>query len=305
MQDCDLIIIGGGPAGLAASVYAASEGLKVEVVERGKLGGQAGTSANIENYLGFPMGVNGAEFTRRAVKQAKKFGVRITQDVVRSVAVDGKYRLTQFESGRVSACRAVVVACGVQYRKLDIPGIDSFGVFYGSNPQELPRWKSKSVGIVGGANSAGQAAVAFADHDVSVTLYSRSPLEKSMSKYLIDKIYARRINVQEGIVPDSVTPRGPKLEVCGESLDGLFLFIGAEPRTDWLHVSKDAKGFVNTGIAIAADYGRSAMPMETSIEGIFAAGDVRSGNIKRVATSVGEGCATIAQVHQYLALGER
>lgn len=308
MSDCHLVIVGGGPAGLAAGVYAASEGLNVQLIERGQLGGQAGTSSKIENYLGFPSGISGNKLTGLAVKQAKKFGVNLIADSVCNLVADGHERLLQLESGKVINCKAVLIACGVQYRKLDIPGTNNFGVFYGANPAEMKTWKGKRVAVIGGANSAGQAARGFNDKGAHVTLLSRSPLAKSMSQYLIDAIKASPIKVKDSFMPKSIEKAGTKqLVLCPDlaPFDGVFIFIGAAPHCDWLDVAKDEKGFIKTGPSLNGSWSsngleRSAMLQETSIPGVFAAGDIRSGNIKRVATSVGEGSASIAQVHQYL-----
>lgn len=302
-MDCDLIIVGGGPAGLAASVYAQSEGLATTVVERGQLGGQAGTSSHIANYLGFPNGISGQQLAERAVKQARKFGVLFEQDSVTGLAVDGVHKLVQFASGRIRVCKAVLLASGVQYRRLTVPGINCFGVFYGSNPREVAQWTGKRVVVVGGANSAGQAAVALAGYASHVTMLSRSPLVKSMSQYLAHLIVAHtNIEVLEGAELAQIIPvaTGQALTLAdGRTLtsDAVFVFIGAEPKTDWLPVQKDSKGFVLTGL----DLGAGAQPLETSLAGVFCAGDVRHSTIKRVATAVGEGAAAIAQIHQYLA----
>jgi thioredoxin reductase (NADPH) len=306
MSSCDLVIVGGGPAGLAASVYAASEGLSVTLIERGKLGGQAGSSSMIENYLGFPQGISGVDLMARSVRQAKKFGVTIIQDCGCSMAVDHNHRLLQLESGAVVDCKAIVVTTGVQYRALTIPGAKSFGVFYGANPTEMPKWGGKRVAVLGGANSAGQAARGFASQGAKVTLMSRSALTKAMSTYLIEHVTAHQnISVKEGFTPSEFIPKGKQVGCGDDVFDGVFVFIGAEPKSEWLDVEKDPKGFINTGFAVKAQwdtphYTRDAMPLETSIPGIFAAGDIRSGNIKRVATSVGEGAAVVSQVHQYL-----
>lgn len=291
-MDTNLTIIGGGPAGLAAGVYAASEGLKVQIIEKGNLGGQAGTSSKIENYLGFPAGISGTALATKAVKQAKKFGAITIHDCVTALLADGSTKLIQLESGRILSTKAILIACGVQYRTLDIPGIKSFGVFYGANPSQMGEWRNKRVLVIGGANSAGQAARGFAEAGAHVTLVSRSPLAKSMSQYLIDHLTNNpSVSIHEGIIPSEIqrNPYGLRLNNLNE-VDGIFIFIGAIPYTDWADVEKDSKGFIVT----------KGLTLQTSIEGIFAAGDVRSGNIKRVATSVGEGAASIAQIHAYL-----
>lgn len=307
VMDCDLIIIGGGPAGLAASVYASSEGLRTTVVERGQLGGQAGTSSHIANYLGFPQGISGAVLAERAVKQARRFGVVFENDQVVGLAADGPRKLVQLASGRIASCRAVLVATGVQYRRLAVPGVNCFGVFYGSNPREAQTWSGKRVVIVGGANSAGQAAIQLARYASSVVMLARSPLTKSMSQYLVNDIRANaNIAVREGeelsaIQAEQATGQLLTLKSGGDLVaDATFIFIGAEPKTDWLPVVKDDKGFVLTGPATASP-GRYIQPLETSLAGVFCAGDVRHSDIKRVATAVGEGAAAIGQVHAYLA----
>jgi len=300
-KGCDLMIVGGGPAGLAASVYAASEGLSTTIVERARVGGQAGTSSKIANYLGFPGGVSGDALTRRAARQARQFGVRFVTDSVVAIAADGAANLIQLASGRVEVCRCVLVCIGVQYRRLDVPGVDTFGVFYGANPHEAHSYAGKRVAVVGGANSAGQAAVHFAKCGcLEVIVLTRSALEKSMSSYLITELHAHaNIFVREGAEIASITrARSAEQTVVlknGTVLDtaGVFIFIGAEPKTSWVPVEKDARGFLLTG----AD----KRPNETSLPGVFAAGDVRAASIKRVATAVGEGAGTIPQVHSYLA----
>src|SRR5688572_13784590 len=267
MRQCDLAIIGGGPAGLAASVYASSEGMQTTIVESGQLGGQAGTSSQIMNYLGFPTGISGKELTRRAIRQARQFGVKVEQDKVVALAEDTLVHL-QLQSGNILQARCALVACGVQYRKLDIPGIDSYGVFYGADPSSVTDWTGKHVGVVGGANSAGQAAVHFGRNGVKVDILTRSPLAKSMSKYLISTIATQpSTQVVEGAELAAIEPSKLGLDVTlkdgtGRRLDGLFVFIGAIPHTAWLGCAKDPKGFLTTG----HDY-------QTSIPGVFAAGD--------------------------------
>lgn len=309
-MDCDLLIIGGGPAGLAAAIYAASEGLTTTIIERKPtLGGQAGTSSLIENLIGFPSGISGADLMARSVKQAKKFGVRILHDKVIGVACDLTCtdRLVSLDSGRVLKCRTVLVACGVQYRRLNIPGSDhTFGVFYGANPGEMHKWNGKRVAIIGGANSAGQAARGFAKHGADVTMFSRSPIEKGMSTYLVNAIRKEaQVRVREELPVEFFQALGKHpamlLNSAGgtEVFDGVFVFIGAEPRTHWFSGKKDDHGFILTGAACnrVASY-------ETSLPGVFAAGDVRANKSKRVATALGEGAAAVSQVHQYLAAVE-
>jgi len=298
--ECDLVIIGGGPAGLAASIYASTEGLRTTIIERGRLGGQAGSSAHIANYLGFPKGISGADLARKAVAQARNYGVRVEQDNVVAMARDGLRLLIQLASGVVTICRSALIASGVQYRRLTIPGIDSYGVFYGSNPGEAKNYQGKQVAVVGGANSAGQAVVHFSRYAAQVHMLTRSPLAKSMSQYLIDEIAARpNILVREGAEIVACEPRAAQQALTlndGSSLlvDGVFIFIGALPTTSWAPCAKNAQGFILTGRD-------GSQLLETSIPGVFAAGDVRESPIKRVATAVGEGAAAIAQVHQFLA----
>jgi thioredoxin reductase (NADPH) len=294
-----VIICGGGPAGLAAAIYAASEGLATTIVERARLGGQAGTSSLIENLIGFPEGVSGADLMARSVVQATRFGVKTLYDSVCGVACDGAVRLVQLEnSSSLMCCKAVLIASGVQYRKLGIPGAEgTFGVFYGANPAEMPKWAGKRVAIIGGANSAGQAARGFAKHGADVTLFSRSPLEKGMSTYLLAALRdENQVWLSEGIMPDSIAQfDGTRVSLSRKGVravfDGVFVFIGAEPRTSWFSGTKDDHGFIVTGPG----------PYETSLPGIFAAGDVRANRSKRVATALGEGAAAVSAVHQYLA----
>jgi thioredoxin reductase (NADPH) len=322
IKNCDIVIIGSGPAGLSAGVYAASEGLQATLVEREpQMGGQAGTSSNIENYLGFPKGISGSKLTKQAVSQVKKFGATIIRGKVVSIGVSNTERYVQFADGRIIGCQSVVVATGVSYRKLEVPGINSFGVFYGANPSEVTRWAGKTVLIVGGANSAGQAAVNMAKHAGHVVLLTRSPLVKGMSAYLIREIAAfANIEVIEGEL-DGVESHESMLKVKLKSsaelnVGAMFVFIGAEPRTQWLPVVQDKHGYVLTGQDLkrimpegfpqeTGHGGRDPLPMETSIPGVFAVGDVRAGSLKRVASAVGEGAAAIVEVHQYLKLVRR
>lgn len=309
---CDVVIIGAGPAGLAGAVFAASEGLQVVILERrASLGGQAGTSSRIVNYLGFPQGISGAELAKRASQQAKKLGATIMQGQAIALGRENGTRFVQLTDGRVLRCQSVLLAMGVSYRRLDIPGVRQFGVFYGSNPSEVEQWKGKRVAIVGGANSAGQAAVHFASHGAHVTLLSRSPLVKAMSMYLRKELEKCGAVVQEGVevvsiddqdlmVYDQTQRSSPGLVTrlsngSTVAFDGLFIFIGATPATHWLpQLDKDDKGFILTG-----QPGRH--PHETNIPGVFAAGDVRAGTLKRVAAASFEGAAAIAEIHQYLA----
>jgi thioredoxin reductase (NADPH) len=323
----DLIIIGGGPSGLSAAVYGASEGLHTLLVERHAPGGQAGISSNIENYLGFPSGLTGSSLARRAVIQAIKFGTEILepQEVV-GLRIDGQYRIAKLGDGTEIRCHAMIIACGVTYRMLDdVKGIDKLtgaGIYYGASMVEALNYKGQDVYIVGGANSAGQAAVYFARYAKQVTLIVRSDsLKKKMSQYLIHQINeTKNIRVWLDSVVTEVKGEN-KLErlivtnsSTGEQRDvqasGLFIYIGAQPHTDWLNglIKRDVHGFILTGLDLQQDElknqgwmpNRQPSLLETTIPGIFAAGDVRHGSIKRIAAGVGEGSTAIQLIHQYL-----
>ena len=300
----DVVIVGAGPAGLAAAVYASSEGLDALVVERDSIGGQAGTSTRIRNYLGFARGLSGAELAQRAYQQAWVFGATflLTREVNGLDAQSEEFTVA-ISGGTTVRARTVVLGMGVSYRRLDVPALadyDGVGVFYGSSPSEARQFTGASVFVVGGANSAGQAAVHLARYAKSVTLTCRSALEKSMSRYLIDEIEGKgNIRILEGaqVVDAAGGGRLETLTLRGADgvetvpADALFILIGAEPRTEWLpvEIDRDERGFVLTG----SDYG-------TSVPGIFAIGDVRSGSVKRVASAVGEGSVVIQHVHRYL-----
>jgi thioredoxin reductase (NADPH) len=323
----DLVVVGAGPAGLGASVYGASEGLRTVLVEQRATGGQAGQSSRIENYLGFPDGVSGAQLTERARRQALKFGAELlsAREVV-GLETAGATRLLRFSDGTAIATHTVVLATGVSYRMLDAPGVadlTGLGVYYGSASTEAPSCTDEQVYIVGGANSAGQAAVYFSRYARSVHIVIRGgDLSRSMSQYLIDQI--------DGIANIEVHPRTEVVAAQGDGhlerlvlCDGrsgetrtvdagaLFIFIGAEPRTDWLGdaVVRDVRGFVVTGADLVSDGQRPpgwALPrdpyhLESSLPGVFAAGDVRAESLKRVASAVGEGATAVALVHRYLA----
>jgi thioredoxin reductase (NADPH) len=320
VAEYDTVIVGAGPAGLAAGVYGASEGLRTIVVEREAPGGQAGTSARIENYLGFPSGVSGDELASRALQQARRLGAEIL--VTRSILrLDAASRQLHLDGGDVLRARTIILACGVAWRQLSIDGFDRLagkGIFYGAARSEAPNTHGLDIHIIGAGNSAGQAALFFSTHARSVTVLCRGEgLEKSMSRYLIDQI-ATRPNIQS-------MPRSEVKAVHGElSLEaidihrsdtgetsrvdsgGLFIFIGADAQTDWLppEIALDERGFVLTGneMRAAADWTPDRDPylLETSVPGIFACGDVRLGPVKRVAAAVGEGSMAIAFVHQYL-----
>ncbi len=323
----DLVIVGGGPAGLAAAVYGASEGLKTVIVEQEAPGGQAGLSSRIENYLGFPSGLSGADLARRAVAQARRFGAEILapQQVTR-LRVDGPYRTVTLADGCELSCHAMVIATGVQWRKLDVPGIDRLqgaGVYYGAGSTEALSCNNEDVYIVGGANSAGQAAMNFSRYARSVVMLVRGEsLAATMSQYLINDI-AQTPNIRIECGSQVVAVHGEnQLEAISVSClrsgavekvpaNSLFVFIGAEPRTDWLDgfVQRDARGFVLTGPDVMREHERPAgwtlnrdpFLLETSVPGVFAVGDVRHGSVKRVASGVGEGSIAIQFVHGHLA----
>ena len=316
----DTVIVGAGPAGLAAAVYGASEGLRTVVVEREAPGGQAGTSARIENYLGFPAGVSGDELASRALQQARRLGAEIL--VTRSISrIDAATRQLHLDGGDVLRARTIVLACGVAWRQLSIEGFDRLagkGISYGAARSEAPNSHGLDVHIVGAGNSAGQAALFFSTHARSVTILSRSDrLEKSMSRYLIDQLGARpnirvlfgaevaavqgELSLEAIDVRDSATGAPSRLES-----GGLFIFIGADAETAWLppEIALDHKGYVLTGSDMRAagrwTLERDPYLLETSVPGIFACGDVRFGPVKRVAAAVGEGSMAIAFIHQFL-----
>jgi thioredoxin reductase (NADPH) len=301
----DVAIVGAGPAGLAAAVYASSEGLDALVVERESIGGQAGSSTRIRNYLGFSRGLSGAELAQRAYQQAWVFGATflLTREVTDIELGEEKHTIAIAGAPSVEA-RSVILAMGVSYRRLDVPALsahEGMGVYYGASPSEARQFTGKSVYVVGGANSAGQAAVHLARYAGSVTLLCRSTIEKSMSRYLIDEIDAKaNIHVLDGAevvgaggenTLETLTLRTSDGEQTVPA-DALFVFIGAEPRTEWLPsaIDRDERGFITT----KDDY-------STNVPGVFAIGDVRSGSVKRVASAVGEGSVVIQHVHHYLA----
>ncbi|MER9584130.1 FAD-dependent oxidoreductase [Mesorhizobium sp. M0276] len=315
----DVAIVGAGPAGLAAAVYAASEGLSTIVLDCRAFGGQAGASSRIENYLGFPTGISGMALMARAYNQAQKFGVEmvIPDEVKLLSAATGNARYTlDVGDGETVRTRSVVIASGARYRRLDIPNLAQFEgtcVHYWASPIEGRLCAGQEVALVGAGNSAGQAAVYLASHARKVALLARGgSLEASMSRYLVERIKAQpNIEVLTGTEVEALEGDGGNLaavrwrnRVSGEETTRpnrhLFLFIGADPNTDWLancDVALDAKGFVRTG----SDLGSAQM--ETSRSGVFAIGDVRSGSVKRVAAAVGEGAQVVAALHAYLALG--
>ncbi|MBP5975315.1 FAD-dependent oxidoreductase [Brasilonema sp. CT11] len=322
----DLIIVGGGPAGLAAAVYGASEGLRTVMIEREAPGGQAGTSSRIENYLGFPTGLSGGDLARRGVTQARRFGVEIlTPQEVKGIRVENQYRFVQLEDASEISCHALMLALGVSWRRLDIPGLDRLtgaGVYYGAAQAEAMSCQDEDVYIVGGANSAGQAAMYFSRYAKHVTMLIRGDsLTKSMSQYLIDQI-AQTPNIT---VKTHSSVREAKGETSLESITihnsltgetqtvpatSLFIFIGAVPRTEWLDgvIERDQHGYIITGPDLQKDgqrikgwtLERDPYLLETNIPGVFAVGDVRHGSVKRVASGVGEGSICVQFVHRYL-----
>ena len=322
----DTVIIGGGPAGLGAAVYAASEGLRTVLVERRATGGQAGQSSRIENYLGFPDGVSGGQLTDRARRQAHKFGAEIlTARGVAAVAARGSSRVVRFADGGEVAAHTVVLATGVDYHRLDVPGADrltGLGVFYGSSATEAVSCADQDVYVVGGGNSAGQAAMYLARHARRVTLLVRADgLERSMSYYLIRQLRETpnvevRLNTQ--VVGVAGGEHLERLRLCDTATGAvaeapasfLFVFIGAAPCTEWIDglVERDAAGFVLTGTDLLVAGKRPAgwrldrdpYHLEGSVPGVFAAGDVRANSVKRVASAVGEGAMAIQLVHRYL-----
>jgi len=304
----DLVVIGGGPAGLGAAVYGASEGLETLVVESTALGGQAGTSRRIENYLGFPAGISGSELTSRAVAQARKFHAR-TATPYRALALepgDGRH-VVRLEGDHEIAARAVLLATGADYRRLPVADLEDYegvSVFYAAGPPEAQRCGATRVGVVGGGNSAAQAAVWLARGGALVTLLHRhGDLRETMSDYLVAELERYGVAVRDRSEVAELHGSRGELEAVtlrdGErlSFSFLFLFLGAAPCTDWLGdvVGRDEKGFVLTG----ADAGADGL-LETNVPGIYAAGDVRSGSIKRCATAVGEGAMVVRFVHQRL-----
>jgi thioredoxin reductase (NADPH) len=322
----DLAIVGGGPAGLAAAVYGASEGLRTVMVEREAPGGQAGMSSRIENYLGFPAGLSGADLARRAVAQARRFGVEIlSPQEAAGARAEGPYRFLRLSDGTEIGCHALLVASGVQWRRLEVPGMERLtgaGVYYGAAMTEALSCKGEDVYVVGGANSAGQAAMHFANYARRVVMLVRGPsLEQSMSRYLVDQI-AQTPNIRVEFNTRVAEAHGDEhLEAvtvfCSESgetqtvaTNYLFIFIGAVPRTEWLGelVERDERGFIPTGPDLRREgkrprgwpLERDPYLLETNVPGIFAVGDVRKGSVKRVASGVGEGSVAISFVHQYL-----
>jgi thioredoxin reductase (NADPH) len=320
----DLVVVGAGPAGLAAAVYGSSEGLKTLVIEPEAPGGQAGTTSKIENYLGFPAGITGADMGRRALIQATRFGSEFVTQRATGLRIDGQYRFVRTADGREVSTHATLLCPGVQYRKLDVPGAERLtgrGVYYGAALVEAAACKDEDVYVVGGANSAGQAALHFAKFARKVMMLVRGQgLGATMSKYLIDEI-SRTSNIEVKSGTQVLEARGEEhletLRLTGPEGEqevpaaSLFVFIGAAPRTDWLpsEVLRDEKGFLLAGPDLRVDgklpghwrETREPFLLESSVPGVFVAGDARHGSVKRVASAVGEGSIAVQFVHQYLA----
>jgi thioredoxin reductase (NADPH) len=322
-QFYDLIIVGGGPAGLAAAVYGASEGLRTVMVERQAPGGQAGTSSRIENYLGFPSGLSGADLARRAVTQARRFGVETLAAEAVGLRCQDSYRFVQLADGSELSSHVILIASGVAWRKLDVPGAERLagaGVYYGAAMTEAISCRDEDVFVVGGANSAGQAAMHLSKYARQVTILVRAPdLAATMSRYLIDQIAATpniavrcRANVVEAHGETQLEAISVADAETRETLPtkSLFVFIGAQPHTDWLagKLERDQHGFILSGPDLLRDgrkpqgwaIDRDPFLLETNVPGVFVAGDVRRGSIKRVASSVGEGAIAVQFMHQYL-----
>ncbi|MDW5266639.1 MAG: FAD-dependent oxidoreductase [Edaphobacter sp.] len=318
----DVVVVGAGPAGLAAGVYGASEGLRTLIVEPNAVGGQAGSSSKIENYLGFPSGISGDELAKRAFLQAGRLGAEFLLQQVTCIRSENRYHIVTMKDGREVTCHVCLIATGVSYCKLDIPGCDQFngaGVYYGAALTEAMSCAGEAVYIIGGANSAGQAAMHFSRYASEVHMLVRATsLEKSMSKYLIDQIKATPNIIVEtetevvGMAGDDhlecLTLKTPRGEEARPS-SSLLIFIGAAPKTDWLpkQLACDSKGFILAGPELksksagAWTLDREPYLLETSVPGIFVAGDVRYNSVKRCASAVGEGSIAIQFVHQYLA----
>jgi thioredoxin reductase (NADPH) len=317
----DLVIVGGGPAGLAAAVYGASEGLKTLMVEREAPGGQAGTTSRIENYLGFPSGLSGSDLARRALTQAKRLGAEIlSSQEATTVRREDPYRFVGLDDGTEVSCQAVIVTTGVSYRKLGVPGaaeLAGAGVYYGAATTEAKLYQDAEVAVIGAGNSAGQAVVHLARFARAVHLVIRGDdVASGMSAYLVDQIRELE-NVQIHTSTEATAVRGDT-HLAGATfstpdgdieltLDAIFIFIGQQPRTAWLDgvVARDDRGFVLTGPGVPTGSGwnldRQPYLLESSLPGLFAAGDVRHDSVKRIASAVGEGAMAVALVHRYLA----
>ena len=316
------MVIGGGPAGLAAAVYAASEGLETLLVERYAPGGQAGQSTKIENYLGFPGGVTGADLAQRALRQAMRFGAEVVRlQEAAGLEVDGVQRAVRLADGTRVVCRTALISCGVAYRRLEAPGLAELtgvGVYYGGAASDAQQAEGREVFIVGGANSAGQAALHFARYARRVTLLVRADsLAKGMAKYLVDRVMATgniEIRTRTTVVAAAGNGRLRSLVLSDQeagateevAADSLFIFIGAVPHTDWLPeaIARQERGFVLAGphelTGERWPLQRDPYPLEKSVPGVFVAGDVRARSIKRVASAVGEGSMAVSLVHEYL-----
>jgi len=315
----DLVVVGAGPAGLAAGVYGASEGLRTLLVEREAPGGQAGQSSRIENYLGFPRGLSGHELARRAQAQVRRFDAEVlTVQSVVAIEQRGGSKVLRLSDGTEIRAHAVVIATGVAYRTLDAPGVDELtgaGVYYGAAMTEARACADQHVIIVGGANSAGQAAMYFSQHAGKVSILCRGDdLAKGMSQYLVDRIAATEsieVRLCTNVVAaegdghlEAIVARGPGGDERMEAA-AMFIFIGARPETDWLDggIARDERGFILSGLELPKGWPLERDPhlLETSMPGVFVAGDVRAGSMKRVASSVGEGAMAVRFVHEYLA----
>jgi len=323
----DLVIAGAGPAGLAAAVYGASEGLRTLLLDRHSPGGQAGSSTKIENYLGFPAGVSGSELTRRAVTQAQRLGAEMVVPLeVCSVRIDAGYKHLCLNDGREIVTRTLLAATGMEYREHSAPGVAALsgaGVYYGAAATEAPAFRGRRVLVVGGGNSAGQAALHLARYNAEVQIIiRRESLRSTMSHYLIEQIdkephicvrpFTELVSVEGDGHVERVTLQMHGDATADETIDAVFVFIGTRPRTSWLaeDVLRDGKGFVMTGRDLSADprfarvwkERREPMALESSVPGVFAAGDARAGAMNRVASAVGEGSMVVRLVHEYLAL---
>ncbi len=322
----DLAIVGGGPAGLAAAVYGASEGLRTVLIEESATGGQAGTSSRIENYLGFPVGLSGADLARRATAQAQRFGVEIlTPQSVAGLEVDGPYKKLALKDGSSLSCHALMLSMGVSWRKLPAEGADALtsrGIYYGAAMTEALNCRNEQVYIIGAGNSAGQAAMFFCEYANNVTMLVRGDsLASKMSHYLVSRIEEKEnievkthTTVERCIGEDRLEKLILRNSQTNEEVEVpahfLFVFIGAVPRTDWLGdaVACDSRGFVITGSELSKETHLQSWPLErepylleTNVPGIFAAGDIRSGSVKRVASAVGEGSVSVHFIHRFLA----